>query len=72
MTVTGRLDMQQSFMDRLNMSSVVFILGSESELPQLTSRSYFTEIDSVKGEVSSTKPESSSTNDMGITLLEAV
>ncbi|GMN72721.1 hypothetical protein TIFTF001_054223 [Ficus carica] len=54
------------------MSSVVVMLGSESELPQPKQPPcYFTEMDLVKGERSSTNPESSSTNQMSISLLEA-
>ncbi|GMN75021.1 hypothetical protein TIFTF001_052507 [Ficus carica] len=67
----GLLCVQQSPVDRPDMSSVVFMLGSESELPQPKPPGYFTEMDSTKRDVSSTKPESSSTNDMSITLLEA-
>ena len=67
----GLLCVQQSPADRLNMSSVVLMLGGDSELPQPKQPGYFMEIDIAKGEHSSTKPESSSTNDMSMTSLEA-
>ncbi|XP_024027998.1 G-type lectin S-receptor-like serine/threonine-protein kinase At4g27290 [Morus notabilis] len=60
----GLLCMQQSPMDRPNMSSVVLMLGSESELPQPKPPGYFTEMHSANGD-----PESSSTNDMSTSLL---
>ncbi|EXC10167.1 G-type lectin S-receptor-like serine/threonine-protein kinase [Morus notabilis] len=67
----GLLCVQQSPVDRPNISTVVAMLGSESELPQPKLPGYFTEMDAVKGDSSSTKPDLSSTNDMSITLLEA-
>ena len=67
----GLLCVQQNPVDRPSMSSVVLMLGSQSELPQPKAPGYFTEMDSAKGDHSSTRPESSSTNDMSITLLEA-
>ena len=68
----GLLYVQQSPADRPSMSSVVLMLSSQSELPQPKQPGYFVEMDSTKGgDHSSTRPESSSTNDMSITLLEA-
>ncbi|PON82238.1 S-locus receptor kinase [Trema orientale] len=66
----GLLCVQQSPVDRPNMSSVVLMLGSQIELPHPKPPGYFMEMESMKGDYSSTKPESSSTNDMSITLLE--
>ncbi|GMN64975.1 hypothetical protein TIFTF001_034048 [Ficus carica] len=67
----GLLCVQQSPVDRPDMSSVVVMLGSESELAQPKPPGYFTKMDSAKGDNSLIKPESSSTNDMSISLLEA-
>ncbi|XP_024021181.1 G-type lectin S-receptor-like serine/threonine-protein kinase At4g27290 [Morus notabilis] len=67
----GLLCVQQSPVDRPNMSSVAVMLGSDSELPQPKPPGYFTETGAVKRDSSSTKPDSSSTNDMSISLLEA-
>ncbi|GMN64974.1 hypothetical protein TIFTF001_034049 [Ficus carica] len=67
----GLLCVQQSPVDRPDMSAVVVMLGSESELPQPKPPGYFMEMDSAKGDTSSSKPESSSTNDMSISLIEA-
>ncbi|XP_024028005.1 G-type lectin S-receptor-like serine/threonine-protein kinase At4g27290 isoform X2 [Morus notabilis] len=67
----GLLCVQQSPVDRPNMSSVVVMLGSESELPQPKPPGYFVEMDLAKGGHSSTNPESSSMNDMSISLLDA-
>ncbi|GMN27405.1 hypothetical protein TIFTF001_044113 [Ficus carica] len=68
----GLLSVQQSPVDRPNMSSVVVMLGSESELPLPKLPGYFTEMDLAKGDHSSTKPDSSSRNQMSISLLEAL
>ncbi|GMN28879.1 hypothetical protein TIFTF001_041238 [Ficus carica] len=67
----GLLCVQKSPMDRPDMSTVVVMLGSESELPQPKQPGYFTEIVSAKGDNSSMKAEFSSTNNMSITMLEA-
>ncbi|GMN61971.1 hypothetical protein TIFTF001_031050 [Ficus carica] len=67
----GLLCVQQSPVDRPNMSSVVVILGSESELPHPKPPGYFAKMDSAKGENSPTKPKSSSINDMSRSLLFA-
>ncbi|XP_024021184.1 G-type lectin S-receptor-like serine/threonine-protein kinase At4g27290 [Morus notabilis] len=67
----GLLCVQQSPTDRPNMSSVVLMLGSESELPQPKQPGYFTEMAAVKGDHSPMNLESSSTNDMSITMPEA-
>ena len=68
----GLLCVQQSPADRPSMSSVVLMLGSENELPQPKQPGYFMETESRKGGYSSsTIPESSSTNDMSITVPEA-
>ncbi|GMN64980.1 hypothetical protein TIFTF001_034043 [Ficus carica] len=66
----GLLCVQQSVVDKPNMSSVVVMLGNESELPQLKPPGYFTETDLAKRGYSSMEPQSSSTNKMSISLLE--
>ena len=58
----GLLCVQQSPGDRPSMSSVVLMLGSESELPQPKPPGYF---------IPSNKPMSSSTNTITITELHA-
>ena len=67
----GLLCVQQSPTDRPNMSSVVVMLGSESELPHPKLPGYFTEMDLAKRGHSLMEPESYSTNEMSISLLEA-
>ncbi|PON81457.1 Mitogen-activated protein kinase kinase kinase [Trema orientale] len=67
----GLLCAQQSPTDRPNMSSVVLMLGSTIDLPQPRQPGYFMEMDPTKGDYSSSKPESSSTNDLSITVPEA-
>ena len=67
----GLLCVQQSPADRPSMSSVLVMLGSESELPQPKQPGYFMELDSRKGGYSSSMPELSSTNDMSLTEPEA-
>ncbi|GMN23583.1 hypothetical protein TIFTF001_043698 [Ficus carica] len=67
----GLLCVQQYPVDRPCMSSVVVMLGSESELPPPKPPGYFTETASINEDNSSTQHESSSTNDLSITLLEA-
>ncbi|GMN67171.1 hypothetical protein TIFTF001_036234 [Ficus carica] len=67
----GHLCVQQSPVDRPNISSVIVMLGSESELPQPKPPGYFTEMDLAKKDHSSMEPESSSTNKMSLSLLEA-
>jgi hypothetical protein len=59
------LSMQQRPEDRRSMSSVVLMLGSESPLPQPKEPGFFIEKD--KNELH----ESSMTNEISITLLEA-
>ena len=53
------------------MSSVVVMLGSESELPQPKQPGYFMETASGKGDNSIAKPKSPSMNGMSFTMLEA-
>ena len=66
------LCVQQQTEDRPSMSSVVVILGSESELPQPKKPGFFLEKDPNEGGHGfSSKDERSSTNEMTITLLEA-
>ncbi|PON52993.1 Mitogen-activated protein kinase kinase kinase [Parasponia andersonii] len=67
----GLLCVQQSPTNRPSMSSVVLMLSSQSDLPQPKQPGYFMEMDLPKGDHSSTKPESSSTNYMSMSLLEA-
>ncbi|PON53008.1 S-receptor-like serine/threonine-protein kinase [Parasponia andersonii] len=67
----GLLCVQQNPADRPNMSFVILMLGSQSDLPQPKQPGYFMDVDYAKGDHSSSKPESCSTNDMSITLLEA-
>ena len=64
------LCMQQSPVDRPNMSSAVVMLGSESELPQPKPLGYFIETDLAKRGHSSMEPQSYSTNERSISLLE--
>ena len=66
----GLLCVQQSPVDRPNMSSVVVMLGSESELPQPKPPGYFIETDLAKRGYSSKEPQSYSTNEISISLLE--
>uniref|UniRef100_A0A2N9FCL3 non-specific serine/threonine protein kinase n=2 Tax=Fagus sylvatica TaxID=28930 RepID=A0A2N9FCL3_FAGSY len=65
------LCVQQRPEDRPSMSSVVVILGSESALPQPKKPGFFLEKDSNEGPGFSSKHESSSTNEITITILEA-
>jgi hypothetical protein len=65
------LCVQQRPEDRPSMSSVVVILGSESTLPQPKKPGFFLEKDSNEGPGFSSKHESSSTNEITITILEA-
>ncbi|GMN65096.1 hypothetical protein TIFTF001_034166 [Ficus carica] len=67
----GLLCVQQIPTDRPNMSSVVVMLGSESELPHPKLPGYFTEMDLAKRDHSLMEPESYSTNEMSVSLLEA-
>ncbi|PON53007.1 S-receptor-like serine/threonine-protein kinase [Parasponia andersonii] len=66
----GLLCVQQSPMDRPSMPSVVLMLGSQSELPEPKPPGYFMDMDTTKGDYSSTKPDSSLTNNMSISLIE--
>lgn len=65
----GLLCVQQHPMDRPRMSSVVLMLGSESELPHPKPPGYFMEIDSQERDYVPNKPESSSKNTMTLTAL---
>ncbi|EXC10165.1 G-type lectin S-receptor-like serine/threonine-protein kinase [Morus notabilis] len=65
----GLLCVQQHPMDRPRMSSVVLMLGSESELPHPKRPGYFMEIDSQERDYVPNKPESSSKNTMTLTAL---
>uniref|UniRef100_A0A803QL59 Receptor-like serine/threonine-protein kinase n=1 Tax=Cannabis sativa TaxID=3483 RepID=A0A803QL59_CANSA len=67
----GLLCVQQISGDRPNMSSVIFMLNSQNKLPEPKAPAYFMQMGSIKGDTSSSKPESSSTNDISITLLDA-
>ncbi|PON82261.1 S-receptor-like serine/threonine-protein kinase [Trema orientale] len=68
----GLLCVQQSPVDRPNMSSVVLMLSGESALPQPKPPGYFTETDIWEGDhSSSSKLLLSSTCDMSITVVEA-
>ena len=67
----GLLCVQQRPADRPNISSAILMLGGESALPQPKPPGYFMETDQkLEGENSSCKPQSSSTNDISITVLE--
>ena len=57
--------------DRPSISSVVVMLGSESALPQPKQPGFFVEKDSNEGRCFLSKHESSSTNEITVTLLEA-
>ena len=63
----GLLCVQQRPEDRPNMSSVILMLGSESELPEPKQPGYFMETDSQERDHSSSKPDSFSKNTMTIT-----
>uniref|UniRef100_A0A2N9F3U1 non-specific serine/threonine protein kinase n=1 Tax=Fagus sylvatica TaxID=28930 RepID=A0A2N9F3U1_FAGSY len=65
------LCVQQCPEDRPSMSSVVVILGSDSALPQPKQPGFFLEKHSNEAHCFSSKLESSSTNEITITLLEA-
>ena len=65
------LCVQQRPEDRPSMSSVVVVLGSEGALPQPKKPGFFLEKDSNVAHGFSSKHESSSTNEMTITILEA-
>ncbi|XP_024028011.1 G-type lectin S-receptor-like serine/threonine-protein kinase At4g27290 [Morus notabilis] len=67
----GLLCVQQSRVDRPDISSVVVMLGSDSELPQPKPPGYFLETDSDKGDLPFTELASSSKNDMSISQLVA-
>ncbi|XP_024027466.1 G-type lectin S-receptor-like serine/threonine-protein kinase At4g27290 isoform X1 [Morus notabilis] len=67
----GLLCVQQRPVDRPNMSTVVLMLGGESSLPQPKPPGYFMETDcKLEGDHSSSKPQSSSTCDISISVLE--
>ncbi|KAK4605166.1 hypothetical protein RGQ29_013292 [Quercus rubra] len=65
------LCVQQRPEDRPSMSSVIVMLGSESALPQPKQPGFFLEKDSNEAHCFSSKQQSSSTNEITITLLEA-
>ena len=65
------LCVQQRPEDRPSMSSVIVMLGSESALPQPKQPGFFLEKDLNEAHYFSSKQESSSTNEITITLLEA-
>ena len=65
------LCVQQRPEDRPSMSSVVVILGSDSALPQPKQPGFFLEKHSNETHYFSSKLESSSTNEITVTLLEA-
>ncbi|KAM3755253.1 hypothetical protein ACB098_02G026900 [Castanea mollissima] len=65
------LCVQQRPEHRPSISSVVLMLGSESALPQPKQPGFFLEKDSNEGRFLTSKHESSSTNEITITLLEA-
>ncbi|KAM3696571.1 hypothetical protein ACB098_06G050100 [Castanea mollissima] len=65
------LCVQQRPEDRPSISSVLVMLGSESAMPQPKQPGFFLEKDSNEGQFLTSKHESSSTNEITITLLEA-
>ncbi|KAK0599113.1 hypothetical protein LWI29_002473 [Acer saccharum] len=66
----GLLCVQQGPKDRPNMSTVALMLGGEGSLPQPKQPSFFTESNHIESESSSSKQQSSSTNDITISMLE--
>lgn len=64
------LCVQQRAEDRPSLSSVLLMLGSESELPQPKELGFFTEKGSHDAHSSSSKKELSSTNEITITALD--
>ncbi|CAI9756990.1 unnamed protein product [Fraxinus pennsylvanica] len=67
----GLLCVQQCPDDRPSMSSIVFMLGNEVELPQAKQPGFFTERDLFMAESLSSTNAPSSINQMTITLMEA-
>lgn len=67
----GLLCVQQDPVDRPDMSSVVLMLGSEVDLPQPEPPGFFMKMGLATGDRLPTLPESSSTNEMTLSLLEA-
>jgi hypothetical protein len=65
------LSVQQRPEDRPSMSSIVLMLGSESSLPQPKEPGFFIQKDTNEPYSFSSKHESSMTNEISITLLEA-
>lgn len=63
----GLLCVQQRPEDRPNMSSIILMLGSESELSEPKPPGYFMEIDSQERDHSSSKSDSFTKNTMSIT-----
>ncbi|GMN25421.1 hypothetical protein TIFTF001_038389 [Ficus carica] len=66
----GLLCVQQRLEDRPNLSSIILMLGSESDLPEPKPPGYFTETESQERDHSSSKPESFSKNTMTMTVVE--
>ena len=66
----GLLCVQQRPEDRPNLSSVILMLGSESDLPEPKLPGYFTETESQERDHSSSKPDSFSKNTMTMTVVE--
>jgi len=71
LSAVSLLCVQQRPEDRPSMSSVVLMLGSESSLPQPKEPGFFIENDSYEPHSCSSKQESSTTNEISVTLLEA-
>lgn len=65
----GLLCVQQHPMDRPDMSSVVFMLSNESEMPQPKPPAYFMETESQERDYVSGKPDLMSINTMTVTAL---
>ncbi|GMN67205.1 hypothetical protein TIFTF001_036272 [Ficus carica] len=66
----GLLCVQQRPEDRPNLSSVILMLGSESDLPEPKPPGYFTETESQERDHSSSEPDSFSKNTMTMTVVE--
>ncbi|KAK0599649.1 hypothetical protein LWI29_007301 [Acer saccharum] len=66
----GLLCVQQGPEDRPNMSTVALMLGGEGSLPKPKQPGFFTESNHIESESSSSKQQSSSTNDITISMLE--
>ncbi|KAI3459805.1 hypothetical protein Pfo_016468 [Paulownia fortunei] len=66
----GLLCVQQNPEDRPSMSSVVFMLGNECEIPQAKQPGFFTERDVLGGQNSTSTNAGNSTNEVTITMPE--